>query len=336
MTILTLIMLVLASLTEQTRKVWKQTSQRIDSFGEARTAFEAITRNLSQATLNTYWDYDSTTAPRRYVRRSELRFISGNSLITTGTHPTHSVFFQAPLGYASAGYEGLESLLNTCGYYVELADDQFTRPAFLGNLTTPVPTRTRFRLMQLSEPSDKMTLYKGTNGAPGYKANDWFNLPLDPNQQLTSGTFSHTVAENVIALVLLPKDPPSPTITGTALSTSYTYTSAPDKWPPADPQPKTENQLPPLLQVTMVAIDEISASRLHSMDATTVDEILNLNDPDTGTRIFTTPGNLTDTSKPGYAKDLNLLEKKLQALHLSYRIFSSEVSIRGAKWSKEQ
>ena len=328
MAVLSLLMLVLVSLTEQTRKTWKQTSQRIDAFGPARVAFESVTRNLSQATLNTYWDYDSPTDPKRYVRRSELRFASGPSLLTSGAPaPTHAVFFQAPLGYVEDGnYRGMENLLNTCGYYVQLADDGNTRPPFLNSLASPAK-RTRFRLMELLEPSENLTVFKHTSGEPGYRASEWYTTPL------ATGSYSHVLADNVIALVMVPKDPPPwpQQPVSSPLAASYSYSSAPVDWPPTStaPQLKTDNQLPPLIEVTMVSIDEASAQRLQTLGSDPV-ETLGLRS------LFADPGDLADPAQPGLAKDLKALETTLQSLKLTYRIFTSEVSIRGAKWSKEQ
>ena len=61
----------------QTTKLIGSTAGKVEQFREARNAFERVSTRISQATLNTYWDYDSPTAPTRYERRSELRFISG-------------------------------------------------------------------------------------------------------------------------------------------------------------------------------------------------------------------------------------------------------------------
>lgn len=332
--ILSLIMLGLAALTDQTRKIWKQTSQRIDAFSEARAVFESIARNLSQATLNTYWDYDSTAAPSRYVRRSELRFVSGidssgASLLSGGTapRPGHAVFFQAPLGVSgTSAFRGLESMLNTCGYYVEYGDDQAIRPAFLnaGNL---VPARARFRLMQLCEPSESLTLYTYTSGSAGYRGSEWYTTPIAATAN-GSPAYLHAIADNIVALVFLPKDPSGTAVSGTqALASSYTYNTAPAAWPPANPQPKPENQLPPLIQVTMVAIDEASAQRLQAAGGDPVAKL----GLDT---LFKDPGLQADGTTANFAKDLETLENTLQQLHMNYRVFNMEVGIRGAKWSK--
>jgi len=334
MSVLTVVMLLLLSITDSTQRIWKQTAQRIDAFRSARTAFESMTRRISQATLNTYWDYDSTTAPTRYVRRSELRFISGNipqvaTALSPIPNPSHSVFFQAPLGLVSdiTDYGGMENLLNTFGYYIAVTSDAATRPPFLAT-----PAHTRFRLMELSEPSEALTLYTYSNGNPGYKTTEWFATPL------TSSSNSHIIADNVIALVLLPKLSPADetaithsAATGTYLALYYNYDSSPLTWPPASTQ-LSANQLPPLVQVTMVAIDESSASRLETIsngNAATMVSKLGLGG------LFQTAGNLTDNTQAGYAQDLKTLTDTLQSLHLNYRIFSSEISIRGAKWSSK-
>ena len=345
MTLLVIIMLLLVSLTNATQRIWTKTTAQTDAFRSARTGFEAMTRRLSQTTLNSYLDYDNnpavtTSYPQHYVRRSELRFITGaaSSLVGTargGTHPTHAMFFQAPLGFfVDTNYYGMVSLLNTFGYFVEVADDSATRPAFLTTLTPAIPLHTRFRLWELCEPAEKLTIYTKTSGyltpgntgyipaTPGYNATDWFTTPLQ------TPAYSHVLADNVVALVLLPKLSTTDDPTGTELAPNYTYSTAPVAWPPVYPQSIRENQLPPLVQVTMVAIDETSAARLATLAGST--------DPATKlglSNLFATAGSLTDATQPGYAMDLNTLTTSLQGLGLSYRVFSSEITIRDAKWS---
>ncbi len=148
----------------QTGAAWRHTMGKIDQFRSARNGFEAMTRRLSEATLNTYYDYfDSngnsstsgsyTGTPSYYGRQSELRFISGPGLAGTATstppRPTHSIFFQAPLGFVApvsssdttyTQYQGLNNLVNTWGYYLEFADDQ-QRPSFMSSVP-PVPLST--------------------------------------------------------------------------------------------------------------------------------------------------------------------------------------------------
>ena len=91
--IIGLIMLVLVAMTNQTSATWRSTTEKIEKFQEARDGFEAMTRRLAQATLNTNWDYlDANGNPRpttvnttnynsfipvAYGRTSSLRIISG-------------------------------------------------------------------------------------------------------------------------------------------------------------------------------------------------------------------------------------------------------------------
>ena len=239
MAVLALLVLCLSGITEQTGKLWRQTSARVEAFREARNAYEAMTRQISQATLNTYQDYygyasssleklplvprtnrnaDGTTVnadgspgsnistfvPVTYERQSELRFFCGPSSAPTvkagiqpitatyastvsGTEtqwPSHCLFFQAPLGYTETGnYSGLNNLVNTWGYYIEYASSSDSQPPFVA---TP---STRFRLMELMEPSECLSVYNFTSGNPGYPYDptgkqlvytglEWFKIPL--------------------------------------------------------------------------------------------------------------------------------------------------------------
>ncbi len=60
--ILVIVLGIILQLTNQISKVWQSSNSRIQTFQEARTGFEAMTRRLSQATLNTYYDYYQTNA----------------------------------------------------------------------------------------------------------------------------------------------------------------------------------------------------------------------------------------------------------------------------------
>src|SRR5690349_5884687 len=116
MAVAALIAVFLASMVNQTSSLWSNTKARVEQFRDARLAFEAITRRLSQATLNTYWDYyyppgsnssslssSTAVAPIGYGRQSELRFVCGSGTgltASTGANaslrPAHAIFFQAP------------------------------------------------------------------------------------------------------------------------------------------------------------------------------------------------------------------------------------------------
>ena len=318
-----LLMLILVSITSATQKTWSYTAGKVEQFREAREAFESLTRRLSQATLNTYWDYDDPLKPSKYLRQSELRFICGPGLAGTDSsspqRPTHSIFFQAPLGFVSdTAYRSLENLLNTWGYYVEFGEDSQSRPSFISSAA-----RHRFRLMELMEPSDKLTLYKKTSGDSRYVGTDWFTTPLE-----SADIPKRPIAENVIALVILPKlsssDQQAGGYSDGSLAPAYLYDSTVTN---ADKTLNSKNQLPPVLQVTMVAVDEASFDRAQTGSMA----------PDLGLgSLFQSVGDTIDPTKPGFARDLRTLEVTLREKKLNYRIFTTNVSIKAAKWSREQ
>jgi len=298
MTFLTILTLFLVSFTTQTGNIWRGTTGKIEQFSQARDAFESLTTRLSQATLNTAWDYDNPNTPTKYLRKSDLRFKCQPGLVNS-----HETFFQAPFGYSeNSGYTGLENLLNTWGYYIDFNKDP-NRPSFL----TGLPDHYRFRLMEYMEPSENLKVY--TDPA------NW--LPATIGLRSTN---SHVIAENVIALVLLPKLSPQEDSTASQLAPGYGYDSTTDGPNGTDKNFNTRNQLPPIVEVTMVAIDEASALRLSS-GATA---------PDFGL------GALFKDSSPLQRKaDLKTLQDNLVSKKANFRVFTSDVAIRGAKWSRD-
>ena len=100
MVVLALLMLVVFNMLETTTKAWSQSTERVQTFKEARVAFEGLTRRIGQAMLNTYFDYKYSRVPPRptdrpsgYERKSDLHFISGRSedILESERFPTHCV-----------------------------------------------------------------------------------------------------------------------------------------------------------------------------------------------------------------------------------------------------
>lgn len=397
--ILSLIMGLLVQITGQTSNIWRQTSSRAEQFRESRTAFEAMTRRISQATLNTYWDYDlvkdvgsagSTGAaeymPTGYIRQSELRFISGpmqsgaTPLDTSKNEfrPGHGIFFQAPFGVVAdvspsdktgTKFEGMNELLNTWGFYVEVRDDAAVRPQFVDSRNS----RVRSRLMEMIEPSSAMNIYSKTSHSfrnsisevlerRNYSGFDWFSISLNfsPNASGATGALtsrSHVLAENIVALAILPKlaeedaanidDGAGGSVNlkaedrATALAPEYFYHSASIGAAGSAGVDalkgllNSKHQLPPILQVTMVAVDEPSAIRMG------------VRNPDADP-LGVGPETLFLTRAKDLEADLYLhnpttgrgsdqsLEQRLLDQRVNYRIFSTNVHLRGAKWSREQ
>ncbi len=307
MGVFSLLLAILLSVIRQTSTVWKRSSEKIEAFQSARIGFDLLTRNLSQATLNTYLDYDSSTAPTRYLRKSELAFVCGPA--GTGPFPGtantgQAVFFQAPLGYSAVTANApLTSLLNTCGYYISFSTNTDIPAHVLNSANLTAVNPSRYRLMQLLVPTESNGIYSG-----GTNSTDWF----------TNNSGKATIAaDNVILLILRPQDPSS---TPSDITTDYTYNTETNA--ASNPQPITANQLPPVIQVTMVAIDETSAKRLESGSSqpAAIQSAL--------------AGKFQTSSDTAFKKDLSDLETALIKSNIEYRVFSSAVPIRESKWSK--
>ncbi len=330
--ILVIILGVIFGLTQQTAKVYKSTGGQIEAFRSARNAFETMTRNLSLATLNNYYDYvDASTGktradfirdgsnlssfnPSTYARTSDMHFVSGWYTKTSGLYSnqiTHSVFFQAPRGYTSTtSFSSLENLVNACGYYIEYKSDS-GQPNFVS--TTPVY---RYRLMEFIQPSESLTVY--TQSGTG-----WFTTALDPT--LTPSPPVHQLAPNIIALIINPK---SSSADASSLGagdpigskiTDFQYNSR------TNTSPTIHNQLPPILEIVMVAIDEASAARLL---------------PNTSTPPTVIQTALTTNSRfqilANLDSDLADLGADLSKNKITYRVFRTLVPLRNSKWSNEK
>jgi uncharacterized protein (TIGR02599 family) len=356
--IVVVIMVVLLGMTDQTQRLVKATSSKVEQFQQARAGFEAMTRRLSQATLNSFWDYvyaPNTGTPIGYARKAELRFrsgpMSGNSGITGSTAkywPSHGVFFQAPLGTVqdTVNLSAMDHLLNTWGYFVEIGSDINSFPAFLNNIVTP---RTRYRLMEYMEPSEQLSVYRNQGNDPNNQK--WFSQSLAP----TNATRPvHVLAENIVALIILPRlsladerrinpNPATPPL----LAPNYNYDSTQtgaynasiaSNTTTNNPLLNSQNQLPPVVQVIMVAIDEPSARRLQDLYGS--DPYLGIRtnpEPIMGRNLFTDPTMLNDTTTNPLG-DLTVLQNLLSSssnpnIRASYRVFSTNVTIKGAKWS---
>lgn len=335
MSVLALVLIVTFSVINQTSHLWKKTSGKIAAFQEARAGFEALTRKLSQATLNTYWDYDppiSAGTPTKYVRQSDLQFICGRSSVilatsNLGSVPGHAVFFQAPLGYNSDSHTApgrLGNLLNTCGYFTRYMGDSASWPNFIRKRGV-IREQNRYRLMELREQSNAMGAYSiDRNAALSLPSQcQWFLDPLsaDPSR-------GRPLCENILTLVCIPRNSEDPESTSSICTPEYLYNTTQYISLPGDPQAElSRNQLPPLVQIAMVAIDEPSALLLDARFGSSAPVL----QPD---RLFT---DLDKYESEMYASEgatpENNMECFLQAQKLNYRIFTSAVSIRQAKWS---
>lgn len=332
MTVLSIIMLMSARFISQVQTTWSASSARLEQFREARTAFETIVQSLRQATLNTYLTYEyntgdtptvpttKTQAPRKYIRHSELQFISGPAAdLLGGTTPefakNHAVFFQAPMGLSSRpGYEGLQRLLCGRGYFIMHSSDEAYRPSHI------TAERHRFRLWEFRPVSESNEIY---TTAPG----EWFanasQQIIQADETATTPSHSRPVAENIVALIISPQVSREDAQTRNDdvhwIAPEYRYDSTLVSGASASSPQGTQHLLPPTVVVTLVAIDEASAEQLQRSSPEGVPDLM--------------PENaFTDTTR--FTQDLAALEQNLQAQKLNYRVFSTAVPMRNSKWDQ--
>ena len=146
---------------------------------------------------------------------------------------------------------------------------------------------------------------------------EWFKNDVVQKAYTPGGRpFSRAIAENIVALIIEPKESTSTTETNNTLAPDYEYDSRrfqKDK-KPKDP---TKHQLPPLIDVTMVAIDEGSAIR---------------NEQTEGQLTEIVPKNLFQ-KVTDYDKDLDELKRILESKNIKYRVFHETVAVRASKFS---
>ncbi|MBB5033324.1 Verru_Chthon cassette protein C [Prosthecobacter vanneervenii] len=383
-TFLVILMLVVTQVMGIVQRTWVRSNSRVSQFREARKAFDLLSSNLSQATLNTYWASDLKTlnndalgqaiqTPDGFKRQSELHFICGptTEILTGATmaqFPGHAVFFQAPLGVvrtdasavnaAAAGtattvadMANLTNLICGRGYFVELDSDAYFRPSFLNSApySTLVPTRTRLRLMEYSPTADANRIYDSNYRSNPSNIRQWYQntesgaLANDVRSAKVNGTendatfgrfFTRPIAENILALVISPQTENTST-TGTAssdvyqIAPDYTYDSSQLGPAVSGTAPQgTQHLLPPLLKVTMIALDERSGEYLAS--TTNTAQL---------TQLMTDVGGLFKSASR-YTQDLEgtpetpgALRQMLLAAKLNYRVFTTTIALRQARWS---
>ena len=372
MAVMALLMVVIGSMFSAVSKSWKSSSGRAASFAAARAAFEAMSRNLSQATLATYLSYaDSSgnpvplinpsfkpasgnvtrsSVPTQYLRMSELHFLTDNAAKLfsaagiSGLVPTgQAIFFQVPTGFVQLqDNRPKASLLNVLGYYIEFGTDDTFKPGAVSSL---VPTRSRYRLMEVAQPAERNGIYESTGqldsstGLAKYVYDlDWLKRLILTSPTASTPLEKQPLAENIISMALLPRLSPATsasladrTKALAELTSDYSYDSR--AWEPnsnKSEDSRHRNQLPPLIELVLVAIDEPSAQKLAQIyggaggssppfaDGTVRGKV----DLDA---LFKDPTKLE--------ADILTLEDGLNKLQVSYRIFRTTVAMHGAKWT---
>lgn len=328
MAVLVLLLVLVVSVMNSVSSMVRRSSGSIDALAGARAAFDQMSRTAAQATLNTYWDYDDPLSPSVYLRTSDLQFLLRQNTQNAGYG--QELYFVAPETYAtSTDLLSTSGLLNACAFYVQYTGSDKFRPS-------PISTQKyRYRLMFGLQPTEKLGLFNTglTQGASTttnrqilqafWSAHAW-TASLANGGVSSLAQYAAPLADNVIALIVWPRLSGAEDPTGTTLSTDYSYDSQLNAYTLTQGrQPLTAAQLPPVLQVTMVAITENSALRLDTGSSTPPSIIENA-----------LQGKFTQVAK--YQADLDALTAELARNHLEYKVFTTSVPLRESKWSRAQ
>ncbi|MFT5467219.1 MAG: hypothetical protein ACI8UO_002323 [Verrucomicrobiales bacterium] len=337
MVIVGAILILVASMIEVSARNLVKVEETADEKSNVRKAMTALTRNLSQAALNSYWDYNDPVRPTLFQRQSELHFVSGaaDRLLSGSRQVTgHAVFFQAPFGYggSEAGnlgggedFDELQDSLNCWGYFIEYGSDMDSdrplRPDFLRNEVALHPARNRFRLMEFRLASEKMNLF-------GRSFSGGTTLGQQSSEDGVRGWFQRTevlvpnsgpIAENIVALVLRPRAPQR-FERDNDLAPKYYYDTRRHQYEGSGGLAAiSRHQLPPMMDLTMVAVSEDSYARVESTNPKIADELIAV-----VSKLF------QEASRT--KEDVLKLEEFLIENKLSYRTLSTSIAIPAAKW----
>jgi uncharacterized protein (TIGR02599 family) len=178
--------------------------------------------------------------------------------------------------------------------------------------------------MEFLQPADYMTLYSETTNAPTYT-----QVSTSPSWQITALNNSPTgvrpLANNVVALLLLPATTTTDTSGSLAPGFLYNSETVPS---PAAPATAPTNRLPPIIRVVMYTIDEKSAQHLPQSST-----VPNLYVDTSGHPIFVDPTKLYPNTTTGDIGDLARFEATLTAMHLTFRRFEAAVQPPPQPWN---
>lgn len=343
------LLLLMVQMLGGVQLVWSGTRSNIGSYRDARSAFETISRRVSQATLNAYWGYNDPTNPTFYQRQSELHFVSGPAQTLLPLQPLstgQALFFQAPLGIAeNAEVQRLEDTLNTLGYWVSFGSDLSQRPAWLREDTATHPERLCFRLMEFRPPTEKLDLYRLVDdpNTPG-KKKPWIEAQADTKtlyQWFNNYINAHSqpIAEHIFALFIEPLNPvptqpasgpplPSPA----SLAPDYHYDSRRHQWAADTRANVSRHQLPPRIQLTLIALDEKTWQALTPQQATQhAQDLTKLMREKLFKGVKGAP--TEEKVRAQTQADLQLLEAEIKKLGLRCRSITAVFTLRAAKWT---
>jgi hypothetical protein len=224
--------------------------------------------------------------------------------------------------------------------------------------------------MEVIQPAESLGIYldgEVSDSTPYKKTTDWIQVALGrmkrPDGRENQAS-SRILAENIVALVLLPKlsEADRRNKDTLDLAPKYDYDTQPSDesgillrevvtssvpgsrpgtygvWKEqklSDVEKKQLGQLPPIMQVTMVAIDEASAARQQDIGGDTP--------PDWTEGLFTSvhreddfKKDLGNSADPEPGSLIYRLQNANKAARVNQRVYTADVVIRGAKWSTDK
>lgn len=355
------ILLVAVSISMQgVQSAWRLTRSAVRENLEGRRALETVVTNLSRATLHPRWvpNLDPVTnptgIPTALLPESDLHYVSGPArTLVPGVRSSsgHAVFFQGPFGFPGSSrtlqnnsdtpyYQTLPHTLSAWGYYVEFGQDQTELPNFLTSTRQgrPAPPRKfRFRLMEYRQPAHELSLLVQPPDYPrplqalqnsNNTLYEWFQAPI-ANSQPGGSAFNRRVsivAENILALVVVPYDPHLVTLANGGSNSTLPYQLAPDyhfdsrrhQWEQGSALgAATRHQLPPAVEIAIVALSEDVWDNLTEAEAIRQGESL----VSLMSGLFLTAAN--------FSNDLETLDRELNDRRLDHQVMTQVVLLNG-------
>lgn len=298
---------------------------------------------------------------REIIPQSELHFVCGpvanlginqKNSRQVGQRYTHAIFFQAPFGFCidpdsqrqtTLRFGRFNNSMNAWGYYIEFNTDELDRPRLLTDLPNAPSPRPRYRLMEFRQPTEYFQAYKlnlrdmASNSSRTqlyrwfteglYSVNSEWNTQVQPSG--TQGFFRTTrvVADNIIAMVLRPRA--ANQIEGVAgasappIAPDFHYDTRRFQWEGGVRGQQSRHILPPILDITFVAVDENSFIQFAAQQKIRSAE----DDP-----VLVNESYFRESQQ--FNKDLQNLEQDLQRRKLDYRVFTTSVRLRESRWQE--
>ncbi len=212
----------------------------------------------------------------------------------------------------------MNNLFNGRGYFVGYGPNTRFRPSFVRG-----DPENRYRLFEFRPPAESNQIFadgdeERSKGEP-QQFDSWYKQALGSVGE--GGDFeSHLnpLAKNILTLVISPRDTPLTGADGridtaSEIADDYNFDSN-DR---TDTFASFSQQVPPLVRMTMVAIDEAAGARFDNGSGSVPDLIPS--------------GLFEQTGK--YEEDVTKLGESLSEAGVNYKVFSTMVMLRSAKWS---